>query len=109
MLLDILGYYTNAAEHYGLTVTSVNDPDTLRQALEEGKLAIAIMGSGSFTPAGHFIVLRGITHDGYILVADPVSIDRSERSWDIQIIFNEANRGAGGGGPVWVGSYYSKD
>ena len=92
----------NAAEHYGLTVTSGNDPDTLRKALQEGKLAIAIMGPGNFTPSGHFIVLRGITDDGSILVADPVSVDRNERSWDMQTIFSEVNRGAGGGGPLWI-------
>jgi len=92
----------NALQHYGLAVSSGNDPDVLQSALQKGSLAIAIMGPGSFTPAGHFIVLRGITLDGSILVADPVSLDRSNRSWDVITIYNELRLGAGGGGPVWI-------
>ncbi|MCL2547921.1 MAG: C39 family peptidase [Symbiobacteriaceae bacterium] len=91
-----------AAEHYGLTISSGNDPEILRQSLQEAKLAIAIMGPGSFTPTGHFIVLRGITADGRIIVADPVSLVRSNRVWDVMTIYSELRLGAGGGGPVWV-------
>ena len=58
--------------HYGLTVTGIgNDPENLVEALKEGKLVIAIMSKGHFTSSGHFIVLRGVTEDGKILVADP--------------------------------------
>lgn len=41
-------------------------------ALEEGKIAIALMESNSlFTSGQHFIVLKGMTEDGKILVNDP--------------------------------------
>lgn len=40
-------------------------------ALADGKPVIARCGSGTFTKQGHFIVLRGITEDGQILVNDP--------------------------------------
>lgn len=41
-------------------------------ALQEGKIAIALMGSDSiFTSSQHFIVLTGMTEDGKILVNDP--------------------------------------
>ncbi len=40
------------------------------EALESGKLVIAIMSAGHFTTTGHFIVLRGITEEGNVLVAD---------------------------------------
>lgn len=41
-------------------------------ALQEGKIAIALMGSNSiFTSGQHFIVLTGLTEDGKILVNDP--------------------------------------
>ena len=89
--------------HYGLTVTGIgNDPEKLVEALKEGKLVIAIMSKGHFTSSGHFIVLRGVTEDGKILVADPASVKRSNQEWELGIIVNEASRKAGSGGPFWV-------
>jgi len=94
------------ARHYGLTVEGIGkDADKLVEALKDGKLVIAIMSRGHFTSSGHFIVLRGITSDGKILVADPASYKRSNQEWRLSIITNEANRGAGSGGPFWVYSY----
>ena len=63
---------------------------------------IAIMSKGHFTSSGHFIVLRGVTEDGKILVADPASVKRSNQEWELGIIVNEASRKAGSGGPFWV-------
>ena len=51
---------------------------------KDGKLVIAIMSAGHFTRGGHFIVLRGITDDGKILVADCASYERSQKEWDSQ-------------------------
>lgn len=41
------------------------------EALENGKPVIASMGPGTFTKGGHFIVIRGVTSDGYFLINDP--------------------------------------
>jgi len=47
----------NGGRHYGLTVTSIGrDGKKLVEALQEGKLAIAIMSKGHFTDSGHFII-----------------------------------------------------
>jgi len=90
--------------HYGLTVTSIGrDGKKLVEALKQGKLVIAIMSKGHFTSGGHFIVLRGVTEDGKLLVADPASIKRSNREWDLKIVTGEASRKVGSaGGPFWV-------
>lgn len=89
--------------HYGLQVEGIgNDAKKLVQALEDGKLVIAIMSKGHFTRGGHFIVLRGVTADGKILVADPSSLKRSNQEWALSLIVNEASRKAGAGGPFWV-------
>ena len=89
--------------HYGLTVTGIgNNSKKLVDALKEGKLVIAIMSKGHFTSSGHFIVLRGVTESGKILVADPASVKRSNQAWELGIIVNEASRRAGSGGPFWV-------
>ena len=60
------------------------------QRLRNGKIIIASMGVGHFTRSGHFIVLRGITESGKILVNDPNSRERSNQEWNISIIVNEA-------------------
>lgn len=93
-----------SAKAFGLNVDSVpvNDPQGLVNALASGKLVVAIMGKGAFTNSGHFIVLRGVTSDGKILVADPASRRKSEMEWDINIILNQARKGAGAGGPFWA-------
>ena len=94
----------NAAKYFGLSVegTEAFNPDKIIQALSKGQLVIVIMGKGHFTSSGHFIVLRGITEEGKILVADPISIKRSEQEWDLSIRLDEARKGAGAGGPFWI-------
>ncbi|WP_253205644.1 C39 family peptidase [Clostridium estertheticum] len=77
---------------------TANEPQRIIDALAQGKLIIAIMAKGHFTRFGHFIVLRGVTSDKKILVADPVSVKRSEEKWDLSIILNEADVG----GPFWI-------
>ena len=72
-------------------------------ALASGKLIVALMSKGHFTSSGHFMVLRGVTSEGKILVADPASKKRSEQEWDISIILDEARKGAAAGGPHPVG------
>ncbi len=92
-----------AAEAWGLPVEgcTVSEPQRIVDALSSGKLVVAIMTKGHFTSSGHFIVLRGV-QDGKILVADPNSYDRSQRSWDLSIILDEASDHAGAGGPFWI-------
>lgn len=92
------------AKHFGLKVEGcpVDEPQKLVNALSSGKLVIAIMAKGHFTSSGHFIVLRGVTANRKILVADPVSRNRSEKEWDLSIVLNEARQGAGAGGPFWI-------
>jgi ABC-type phosphate/phosphonate transport system substrate-binding protein len=94
----------SAAKAYGLTVEGdvQNDPQKIVDALAAGKLVIAIMGKGHFTSSGHFIVLRGVTVDGKILVADPASYKRSEQEWYFDIILNEARKGAAASGAFWI-------
>ena len=93
----------NGGEHYGLTVDKIGkDSKKLVEALESGKLVIAIMAPGHFTTTGHFIVLRGITEEGKVLVADPASVKRSNQEWPLRTVVNEAAARAGAGGPFWV-------
>lgn len=92
-----------AAEAWGLSVEgcTATEPQRIVDAQADGKLVVAIMTKGHFTSSGHFIVLRGCA-DGKILVADPSSYKRSEKSWDMSIILNEASKRAGSSGPFWI-------
>ena len=60
------------------------------------------MGPGHFTRGGHFIVLRGVTSEGKILVADPYSYSRSAEEWDLSIFLEEASRYAANRSPFWI-------
>ncbi len=91
---------------YNLNSTGIaknnNTAEKIYQALSSGKLVVAIMGPGHFTSGGHFIVLRGVTESGKILVADCASRQRTNQEWDIEIIIKESKGGAGAGGPFWA-------
>lgn len=91
------------AKHYGLKVEKLGRSSAreLEQHLSSGKLVISIMAPGHFTSSGHFIVLRGITKNGKVLVADPASYKRSGQEWDMSIVLNEARGDAAAGGPFW--------
>ena len=93
-----------AAKAWGLDVEgcTASEPQRIVDALSSGKLVVAIMTKGHFTSSGHFIVLRGVTSDGQILVADPASYNRSQKTWDMSIILGEASKRAGAGGPFWI-------
>ena len=93
----------DGAAHYGVPCRGIGQSKAeLVKALQEGKLVIAIMSAGHFTRGGHFIVLRGITDSGKILVADCASYERSQKEWDLSIFLAECNKGAAAGGPFWV-------
>lgn len=93
----------DGAAHWGVPCRGIGQSKKqLVQALQDGKLVIAIMSRGHFTRGGHFIVLRGITSQGKILVADCASYERSQKEWDINIFLNECNKGSAAGGPFWA-------
>lgn len=78
------------------------EADDVLSALRQGKMLVALVGPGHFTNAGHFILLRGITPDGDVLVADPNSPERSLMLWDPQVILDELSSTQAHGAPLWV-------
>lgn len=93
------------AKAFGLKSEGVgNDADTQKKvtdALKNGDMAVVLMGKGHFTKGGHFIVLRGITAEGKILVADCNSRENTMTEWDFETIQSEA-KWASDGGPFWI-------
>ena len=92
------------ARSFGITAASFpsRDADDLLDALSQGKILIALMGPGHFTRGGHFIMLRGVTMSGLVLVADPNSLERSLTAWEPQLILDELSSSRANGGPLWA-------
>lgn len=93
-----------AAKAFGLIGEGCpyTDPQRIVDTLENGGLVVALMGPGHFTRSGHFIVLRGVTEAGGILVADPASYTKSEQVWPLETIIAESIKHAADGGPFWA-------
>ena len=102
-----LSLVEGAAKAYGLSVRSMPKPtaDELLSELSAERVAVALMTTGHFTQKGHFILLRGTTLDGQILVADPASPDRSLPPWDPQLIIDELSASRHSGAPLWLLSH----
>lgn len=70
-------YFQAAASHFGCgAVTQTTDANTVLQALADGHPVISSQKRGLFTSRGHFIVLRGLSASGKVLVNDPNDNDR---------------------------------
>lgn len=96
---------TAGGSNFGLNVEAVSrkNPEKIVKALSEGKPVIVSMGKGHFTNGGHFIVLRGVTKNGKIIVHDSASVNRSNQEWDLSIIMNESSKNGGvNGSPFWI-------
>lgn len=89
------GFFSAYSSSIGITCKNLGkNSKAVITALEEGRPVIASMGPGTFTSNGHFIVLRGITKDGKILVNDPndnyYSKNFYKKEFDINLIYAES-------------------
>lgn len=79
-----------AAKYWGLSVRRVHKSrmEEVKQALQEGALAVVICKEYSITGSGsgHYIVLTGVTSEGYFTIADPASRERSGRLYSVDTI-----------------------
>lgn len=70
------------AENYGYKTKMTSNPSEVTTALaSKQSLVVALMGKGTFTNGGHYIVLTGTRSDGYVSVADPGSSSRTDKKW----------------------------
>lgn len=92
------------ARGFGLRAEPITQrtPEELSQVLSAGGIAVALMGRGHFTDGGHFILLRGVTLSGDILVADPNSLEHSLELWEPQLILDELSSARDNGAPLWA-------
>lgn len=81
---------TDGASNFGLKGKEIPlSKEVIISTLKKGEPIIATMGPGTFTNQGHYIVLTGVDKDGNIIVNDPDSKEKSNKTWDIDIFMKE--------------------
>lgn len=76
-------------------------PQGVISALKSGHILVALMGPGQFTSVGHFLIISNYLSGNEVSIADPASLENTQKPWDIQILLNELYYGANAGGPLW--------
>ena len=72
---------SEGAGKLGLTATELPlVKKKITNALEAGNPVILSLGKGDFTYKGHYIVLTGVTEEGF-QVNDPNSVENSKKPW----------------------------
>lgn len=78
---------------YGFSCNNIGiSEQAIIDSLQNGRPVICSMGPGTFTKAGHFIVLRGITEDCKVYVNDPNDNARKNHvntEFDLSLIIRE--------------------
>ena len=90
------GFLIETAKKYGITCTQIyaGDKEALFAALrDENKLVLATMGPGDFTLGAHFMLFRGITDAGKILISDSYSYEYSTMEWDYDDLYAQLKTG----------------
>lgn len=78
------------AKTLGLQVSELgSDKEAIKNHLKKGHPIIASMSPGDFTTSGHYIVLTGLNSKGEVIVNDPNSITRSNKTWNLDTILKQ--------------------
>lgn len=93
----------DGAEHFGFSVEAFTDytEDSIIRELKDGSVFVALMGPGHFTKYGHFIILADDWSGSLVRVADPNSLENSQKPCELSVILDELNYSAQAGGPLW--------
>ena len=101
-----LSIVNGIARAYGLESKAIDElsVDAVYDALLSGDMLVALEGPGHFTNGGDFIVLRGGTLTGKLLVADPARKEGSLMEWDPPLVLDELSPSRSNGAPLWGNS-----
>ena len=89
---------------YGFHVESVTDhsPQNAASLLSSGHILVALMGKGSLTQNGHFVLITKLLPDGNVSIADPNSFDNSTCEWELPFLMEELKKVYDSGAPLWA-------
>lgn len=85
------GLFPAASAAYGIkcSTISVYDKNAVVSALKSGKLLLTVVGYGDFTRGRHFLLIRGITDDGKLLLADSGKYENCLTEWDYNRVIGQ--------------------
>ncbi|WP_373263662.1 C39 family peptidase [Hungatella hathewayi] len=88
---------------FGLNTESVKNHsyDNAAELLKNGHVLVALMGKGSLTDNGHFIIITKLLQNGNVQIADPNSYENSTKEWDLTQLLGELKKSSDNGAPLW--------
>ncbi len=89
---------------YGLHVESVTDRsrEHVAELLSSGHILVALMGRGTLTNNGHFVLFTNLLESGNISIADPVNYENCTLEWNLDQLLSELKKSYDNGGPLWA-------
>ena len=89
---------------FGLNVESVEDRsvENAENLLRTGHILVALMGKGSLTENGHFIIIANLNENGNVYIADPANYENCTKEWDLQLLMDELKGAYDSGAPLWA-------
>ncbi|MCI8550011.1 MAG: hypothetical protein HFI68_05365 [Lachnospiraceae bacterium] len=98
---------TKALTAHGLHVESAAnaDRDTAADLLRSGHVLVALVGKGTFSNEGHFIIITNILENGSVHIADSYNFENTKMEWDLGLVLAELKGSGDDGGPLWAVSY----
>lgn len=83
-------FFTEGARSINLSVTELDATEkALKNALQSGQVIVVGYAPGQITDYEHYVVISGMNQDGSLVMNDPYSEERSNKTWDISSIVNE--------------------
>ena len=70
------------SKDYNLKTESTSKDQKVVEALGQNKMVIVLMGPGTFTTGGHYIVLAGVNNKKQVQVFDPASKNKTQKWFD---------------------------
>lgn len=94
----------NALSGFGLQVESVRDysRENAADLLATEHILVALMGKGSLTENGHFILITKLLDNGNVHIADPNSYENSTKEWNLDHLLSELKDSHDNGAPLWA-------
>lgn len=88
---------------FGLRAESVKKHtyENAAELLSTGHVLVALMGKGSLTDNGHFILITKLLENGNVQIADPNSYENSTKEWDLTQLLAELKKTSDYGSPLW--------
>jgi len=82
-----------ASSMYGIKCSTVSKTDkaAITDALNNGKYLITVVRAGTICKNRHFLMIRGITDDGKLLLADSGSYEHCLTEWDYNAVLKEVD------------------